>query len=117
MAAVQYDIYLFNRMPSRVLGFKTLLQTLAAHVPVSSHLNLTSRIFGCVAYVHLNKSHMTKLDQSAHRCVFVGFAPQQMGYWCYHPSSCHFNVTMDVMFVENKMFLLSNVPHHVLEGI
>ncbi|KAI5318646.1 hypothetical protein L3X38_038354 [Prunus dulcis] len=115
--AIQYAIYLLNRQPFHVFFFKTPLQTLAAHVPICSHLNLTPRLFGRVAYVHLNKSHRTKLDPCAFRSVFVGFAPQQRSYRYYHPFNPSFYVTMDVTFMENNVFFLSDMPNHVLQGV
>lgn len=53
---VTYVVYLMNRMPSRVLDFCTTMEALALHVSLSSTLQLFSRIFGCVAYVHLHKN-------------------------------------------------------------
>lgn len=114
-AAIQYVINLLSRMPSRVLGFKTPLQTLAAHVPIYSHLNLTLYIFGCVGYVHLNKSHQTKLYLCARRCVFVSFAPQQKSYQCYHPSSCLLYVPWMLHFWRTRCFYVRRVQSCPLE--
>ena len=54
--AVAMAVYLLNRMPSKELNFKTLLQALAHHVNLPSILLLPPQIFGCVAYVHLHKN-------------------------------------------------------------
>ena len=48
-------MYLLNRMPSKVLDFKTLLQVLSTHVSLLTMLMLPPRIFGCVVFVHLHK--------------------------------------------------------------
>ena len=93
-----------NRMPSRVLSFQTPLEVLAQHVQILSVLQLDPRVFGCVAYVHLHKTQRTKLDPCSVRCVFLGFHSQQKGYRCYHPSTRHMYVSMDVTLSETKYF-------------
>ena len=107
--AVTYAMYVINHMPSRVVEFCTPLQALTEHVPVVSTNTLTPRVFGCVAYVHIHKIHRSKLDPCALWCVFVGFAPQQKGYKCYHPETRHMYVTMDVTFSESENFY-SSIP-------
>ncbi|KAM1972448.1 hypothetical protein ACFX1Q_019779 [Malus domestica] len=102
--AVTYAVYVINCMPSRVLNFQTPLQVLTQHAPVVSTHTFTPRVFGCVAYVHIQKIHHTKLDLCALRCVFVGFSPHQKGYKCYHPETKHMYVTMDVTFSELEFF-------------
>lgn len=114
--AVIHAIYLMNRMPSRTLDFHTPLEALAHHVPLSSIVNLTLRIFGCVAYVHLHKNQRSKLDPCALRCVFLGFAPYQKGYRCYHPPTRRFYVTMDVTFLEHELFFYPTLSNQVLPG-
>lgn len=51
--AVTYAVYVINRMPSRVVGFRTPLQVFTQHVQVVSTHTLTPRVFGCVACVHI----------------------------------------------------------------
>ena len=63
-------VYLINRMPSKVLEFKTPLQTLSTFVPLPTIQMLPPRVFGCVAFVHLHKNQRTKLDPCAIRCLF-----------------------------------------------
>lgn len=52
--AVVTAVYLMNRLPSRVLNYKTPLQVLTEHVTPPSVLMLPPRKFGCVTYVHLH---------------------------------------------------------------
>lgn len=87
--AVTYDVYLMNRIPLRVLSFRTPLAMLGDHVSIFSTLHLEPRVFGCVAYVHLHKNQRSKLDPCAIRRVFIGFSPQRKGYQCYHPPTRH----------------------------
>ena len=80
--AIVTAVYLINRMPSKVLDFRTPLQALAQHGPLPSVQMLPPRVFGCVAFVHLHKNQRGKLDPCALRCVFVGYAAHQKGYRC-----------------------------------
>lgn len=40
-------------------------------------------------------------------CGFLGFSSQQEGYRCYHPSSRHTYITIDVTFFEDEIFFSS----------
>ncbi|RVW83709.1 Retrovirus-related Pol polyprotein from transposon TNT 1-94 [Vitis vinifera] len=59
--AIATTMYLLNRMPSKVLQFKTPLQVLSEHVSLPTVLLLPPRIFGCVAFVHLHKNNELSL--------------------------------------------------------
>ena len=85
--AVSTAVHLLNRLPSKVLNFKTPLQVLGSHVSLPTNLMLHPRVFGCVAYVHLHKNQRTKLEPCAHRCLFLGYVVHQKGYRCYDPST------------------------------
>ena len=100
-------VHLLNRLPSKVLNFKTLLQVLASHVSLPTTLMLPLRVFGCVAYVHLHKNQRTKLDPCARHCLFLGYAMHQKGYRCYAPSTRCTCVTMDVTFLESEPLFLA----------
>lgn len=66
--------YLINRMPSRVLNFKTPLDTLKNSYPLSKlFCPLSPKVFGCVAFVHVHNQNRGKLDPRALRCVFLNF--------------------------------------------
>ena len=58
--AVATAVYLLNRMPSKVLNFKTPLQTLSTYVHLPTVLLIPPQNFGCVAFVHLHKNQRTK---------------------------------------------------------
>ena len=100
--------YLINRVPSSSLQFQTPFSVLhtTIHAPIVP--NLSPRVFGCVAFVHLHKSLRNKLEPRALRCVFVGYASQQKGYRCYHPPSCKVYITLDVVFHETEMYYSSS---------
>ena len=66
--------YLINRMPSRVLNFKTPLDTSKNSYPLSKlFCSLSPKVFGCVTFVHIHNQNQGKLDPRALRCVFLNF--------------------------------------------
>jgi hypothetical protein len=103
-------------MPSKVLDFKTPLHTLSMYVTLPTMLMIPPRVFGCVAFVHLYKIQLTKLDPCAIRCCFLGYALHQKGYRCYDPANNHSYVIMDVTFLEMKPFFPSPVPNFARQG-
>ncbi|KAK2989526.1 hypothetical protein RJ640_001935 [Escallonia rubra] len=113
--AVVTTTYLLNRMPSRILAFKTPLQVLAQHMSLPSVLMLPPRIFGFVAYVHLHKNQRTKLDPCAVRCIFLGYTTHQKGYRCYDPTTRILYTTMDVTFLESETLFPKQATHSSLQ--
>ena len=105
--AVQASTHLINRLPSSVLNGKIPFQILASYVSLSSFHNLPTRVFGCVAFVHVPKNQRSKLDARAIKCVFVGYGSYQKGYKCFHPPTRKYYVTMDVTFFEDMSYFSS----------
>lgn len=104
--------YLINRLPSKILGFKSPMDVLSSfypNLPVSS--NLKPRIFGCVSFVHVHSQERKKLDPRALRCVFVGYSSTQKGYKCFHPTSKKFFVSRDVIFHEEEPYFTQPYLH------
>ena len=102
--AITTTAYLINHIPSSSLQFQTPFDVLHHTVSATTILNLSPKVFGCVAFMHLHKGLRTKLEPQALRCVFVGYALHQKGYQCYHPHSRKLYVTFDVVFHENDMY-------------
>ena len=83
--AIATSIYLINRLPTKILRMKTLLDTLSKLAKIQEHLNLSPKVFGCTVYVHIPKHERSKLSPCATKCVFVGYGLNQKGYRCYDP--------------------------------
>lgn len=67
-------IYLINRIPSRVINFKSPLEVLRNQEIDISHL----RVFGCVCYVHQQAIHRDKLDaRSIPDVYFLSILPRK----------------------------------------
>ena len=47
--------YFTNRIPTKVLNYKTFIYTLSSHVTFPSSYSLPPHVFGYVVYVHLPK--------------------------------------------------------------
>ncbi|RVW97655.1 Retrovirus-related Pol polyprotein from transposon TNT 1-94 [Vitis vinifera] len=103
--AVLTATYLINRMPSRILQFKTPCQILLAAYPSARIISsIPIKVFGCTTFVHIHKSQRSKLDPTATKCIFLGYSPNQKGYKCYFPTTKKFYTSMDVTFFENQPF-------------
>ena len=101
--AVLIATYLINRMPSRVLHFKSPYDTLLHTFPTTRVLTtLPLEVFGCSAFVHIHAQHRSKLDPKALKCIFVGHSSNQKGYKCYSPVTRSFYNSMDVTFFEHQ---------------
>ena len=114
--ALSSAVYLINRTPSSVLGFRRPLDVLSDHCTLPSIVHLAPRVFGCVVYVHLHTNQRTKLEPHALKCVFVGYGSTQKGYRCYHPPTKKFYVSMDVIFHERMFFYPTGITNSSLQG-
>ena len=109
-------VYLINRMPSKILHFKTPLQTLSTHISLPSILMLPPKIFGCFVFVHLHKNQRTKLEPCAVKCLFLGYGLHKKGFRCYDPKTNRTYTTMDVTFLESEIFFPLPVHNSSLQG-
>jgi len=97
--------YLINRMPTKVLDYKTPLSVFKNTFHASKlTTDLPLRVFECSAFVHIHSQNRGKLDSRARKCIFVGYALNQRGYKCYDVSSKKMFVIMDVTFFESQLF-------------
>ena len=105
--------YLINRMPTKVLTYKTPFDCLKTFFPDTRLFSdLPAKVFGCTAYVHVPSQFRSKLDPRAIKCVFLGYSSNKKGYKCFDPQTKKFHVSMDVSFVETKSYF----PNTSLQG-
>jgi hypothetical protein len=100
--AVKTASYLINRMPSRVLNYKTPNECLSG----SKSFIVPPKVFG-FALLYMNS--VGKLDPRVVKCIFVGYSPTQKGYRCWRPTEKRFFVSMDVTFHEREPFYPSSI--------
>jgi transposase InsO family protein len=74
--AVKTAAYLINRLPSRVLNYKTPIECLSG----TNSFIVPPKVFGCTCFVHDYRNSVGKLDPRAVKCIFLGYSPTQKGY-------------------------------------
>ncbi|RDY00668.1 hypothetical protein CR513_16121, partial [Mucuna pruriens] len=81
--------YMISILSSCVLDSKSPIEVLNSFYPhfFKTSNGLIPRVFGCIAFVHVQNQHRNKLDPSVIMCVFLGYSTTQKGYKCYDPSS------------------------------
>ncbi|CAH9126355.1 unnamed protein product [Cuscuta epithymum] len=103
--AVLHATYLINRMPSKVVGFKTPISILQECYPTTRLIStLPLKIFGCTVFIKNPDKTASKFDPRGTKCVFLGISSTQKGYKCFDPSTKKMFISMDTVFVENQVF-------------
>ncbi|KAL1549825.1 Beta-galactosidase 8 [Salvia divinorum] len=102
--AIATAVYLLNRLPTRILNFKTPLDLFSEQNTIPSSLSLEPRVFGCTVFVHVPKHERSKFSPCAIKCVFLGYGRNQKGYRCYDPTTQTMHTTLNCDFVEGEFF-------------
>ena len=77
--------YLINRMHTRVLNFETPLHSLKKLFPMCRlYSKLPLKVFGCICFVYVPQILRSKLDPTARKCIFMGYALNKKGYRCFN---------------------------------
>ena len=108
---VSTTCFLINRMPSSILDWDTLFQTLFPH---KSLFPIEPQVFGCTCFVRDVRPHVSKLDPKLLKCIFLGYSLVQKGYRCYCLSLRRYLISIDVTFLKNTSF--SEDPIHTSQG-
>ena len=97
--AVMTAVYLRNRSPTKALTDATPYEAWRGDKPDLSHL----RVFGCRAYMHLDKTKRNKIQPRSLPVIFVGYAPEAKGWLVYDPVGGHkkTHISRDVTFHES----------------
>jgi len=98
--AVMTAVYLINRTPSRLLGWKTPYEVLRG----TNEFIVPPKVFGCTCFVRDHRPSVGKLDPRAVKCIFVGYSQSQKGYTCWCPTERRLFVSMDVTFRESEPY-------------
>ena len=107
--SVMAAAYLINRLPSRVLKFKSQMEIIKGRKVDLSHL----RVFGCICFVHIQSLYRDKLDPRAAKCIFLGYSSTQKGYKCYNPQLKKLIVSKNVRFHETNPFYSKNLEVNI----
>ncbi|KAK3040684.1 hypothetical protein RJ639_028380 [Escallonia herrerae] len=74
-AAVDIAVYLINRSPASALNGGIPKEEWSCKLVNYSFL----RVFGCIAYAHIDKEERKKLDSTSQKCAFIGYGGSSMG--------------------------------------
>lgn len=74
--AVDTANYIHNRTPNNALNGLTPYEVWYGYKPNLSHL----RIFGCIAYAHINRGRQSKVAPNAQRCLMLGYVSSAKSY-------------------------------------
>ena len=96
--AVRTVIHVYNMTPIAKDGFKTPKKMWNGLTPDISHL----RIFGCSAYVTINKKKRRKLDPKNREMTFISYEPGSKGYQFWDKDSRSVVISRDVKFDESR---------------
>ena len=58
------------------------------------------RVFGCRAYVYVQKDQRKSLEPYSLKCIFLGYPDGYKGWKCYDPLSKKIVISRDVIFDE-----------------
>ena len=70
--AIKIVVYILNRAPTRSLDKIIPYEAWFERKPNLEHF----RVFGCLAYVHINDEKRRKLDAKSESYVFIGYCEQ-----------------------------------------
>ena len=96
--AIRTAIHVYNVTPIAKDEFKTPKKMWSGLTPNISHLC----IFGCSAYVTINKKKRRKLDLKSQEMTFIGYEPGSKGYQFWDKDSQSIVISHDVKFDESK---------------
>jgi transposase InsO family protein len=92
-------VYLRNRSPSKAVVGMTPFEAWNGIKPDVSHL----RVFGSVAYAHIEKDERSKLDGKARKCILLGYGSQTKGYRLYDQEKERVTFSRNVVFEESEI--------------
>ena len=104
--AVITTVYVRNRSPTSALGGKVPYTLFYGKKPDVAHL----RVFGCTAYVHVQKDQRSGLSPHTQKCVFIGYPAGYKGWMFYNPLTKKTLISDSVTFDERAFPGLSKTP-------
>jgi histone deacetylase 1/2 len=96
--AFQIVAYVINRLPTKVLSFKSPYEVLFHKIPSYN----TLKVFGSLCYPYLRPISEHKLQPRSTSCAFLGYSSKHKGYICLEPKTKKIHVSRHVTFVENS---------------
>ncbi len=98
--ALNTAVYLVNHGPSVPLNMQLPEEAWSGKKVSLSHL----RVFGAVAYLHIDEASRDKLDAKVKKCVFVGYGEAELGYRLWDISESKVVRGQNVVFNEKILY-------------
>jgi hypothetical protein len=92
-------LHVLNRSPTSSLKDITPYEAWFGSKPSLSHL----RVFGCQAYVHVQKDKRRSFEPKTHRGIFIGYPADFKGWKIYDLSTGKTVISRDVIFDEQTL--------------
>src|SRR6185369_8117389 len=81
--AVAAYVHVWNRVPTLAVPNTTPFEVWYRKKPDVRHL----RVWGCVAYVHIQRDKQDKLGSHMEKCIFIGYPDGIKGWKFYNPTT------------------------------
>jgi hypothetical protein len=99
------QVHVWNRCPTDAVKGATPYQLWNGRKPDVSHL----RVWGCTAYVHIQKDKRAGLGSHMEKCVFIGYPQGYKGWKFYNPTTKK-TVISERADLDERYFPLSKRP-------
>ena len=96
-------VHVWNRLPIASFPNTTLFKVFYKCKPDVSYF----RVWGCTAYVHIQKDKHNSLQPHAEKCVFIGYPTGYKGWLFYNPTTCQTRICERAEFDERYFLCLS----------
>ena len=97
-------VHVLNRVPTSIAPDTTPYEVWFKRKPDVSNL----RIWGCLAYVHVQKDKRGQLGSHMEKCIFIGYTPDYKGWKFYNPTTKHTIISERAVFDERYFPGLKN---------
>ena len=92
--------HIINRLPTASLNDKTPYELLNKKIPNIKYF----KVFGCLAYVHIDKESRGKLDFKAKKCLFLGYSATMKAYRLFDLNENRIINSRNLIFDEFKNY-------------
>ncbi|THH15011.1 hypothetical protein EUX98_g9529 [Antrodiella citrinella] len=104
--ALAAAVHVLNCCPTSALAGKTPYEVWHGRKPDLAHL----RVWGCTAYVHVQRDKRTNLGSHMEKCVFIGYPDGYKGWKFYNPTTKRVVISERADFDERFFPGLRNQP-------
>ena len=94
---MRITVDLINLSPSYPLEVDILERIWIGKFVYFEHL----RVFGCMAFVHVPKDELSKLDNKTKQFIFLGYSNEEFGYKLWDPATKKIIKSKDIIFFED----------------